>query len=91
MTHKETITARLRDVIFSYDRDESLPDAESLSLNEQRDPDGQAGPVLRGVDMDVPAGSFTVIMGASGGGETALFRTFNSIIPCFLTSLLLTS
>lgn len=85
MTHKETIAARLRDVIFSYDRDESLPDAESLSLNEQRDPDGQAGPVLRGVDMDVPAGSFTVIMGASGGGKSTLLRTFNSIIPDFIT------
>lgn len=85
MTDNETIAARLRDVIFSYDRDESLPDTESLDSERQHDPDDQTGPVLRGVDMDVPAGSFTVIMGASGGGKSTLLRTFNSIIPDFIT------
>jgi energy-coupling factor transport system ATP-binding protein len=85
MTDTNTIAARLRDVVFSYDRDESLPDTESLTSDEQFDPDDRTGAVLRGVDMDVPAGSFTVIMGASGGGKSTLLRTFNSIIPDFIT------
>jgi iron(III) transport system ATP-binding protein len=31
-------------------------------------------PVLRGVDLDVPAGSLTSVLGLSGGGKTTLLR-----------------
>ena len=76
------IAARLRDVVFSYARGATLPD--STELTGEADPDDREGPVLRGVDLDVPAGSFTVVMGASGGGKSTLLRTFNAIIPDFI-------
>jgi energy-coupling factor transport system ATP-binding protein len=79
------VAARLRDVIFSYDRDVSLPSAEELEAEETlADPDARDGPVLRSVDVEIPAGSFTVVMGASGGGKSTLLRTFNAIIPDFI-------
>ncbi|SDY33997.1 ABC transporter ATP-binding protein [Halopenitus persicus] len=85
MTDEEDgIAARLRNVVFSYDRDETLPDPETLDTTDV-DPDDREGPVLRGVDLDVPAGSFTVVMGASGGGKSTLLRTLNAIIPDFIT------
>ena len=81
----EGIAARLRDVVFSYDRDAVLPSAEELESEETlADPDAREGPVLRSVDADIPSGSFTVIMGASGGGKSTLLRTLNAIIPDFI-------
>ncbi|TKX81245.1 ABC transporter ATP-binding protein [Halorubrum sp. SD626R] len=74
------IVARLRDVIFSYDKQ----DDTSAVGDEHVDPDAREGFVLRGVDLDVPDESFTVVMGASGGGKSTLLRTFNGIIPDFI-------
>ncbi|MFB6170796.1 MAG: ABC transporter ATP-binding protein [Haloarculaceae archaeon] len=74
------IAARLRDVVFSYDRDASLEVAD----DEETDPDEREGAVLRGVDLDVPEGEVVVLMGASGGGKSTLLRTLNAIIPSFV-------
>jgi len=77
-------TARHSDVVFAYERSLDLPPVETFEDEKVRDPDERGGPVLRGIDMEIPAGSFTVIMGPSGGGKSTLLRTFNSIIPSFL-------
>ncbi|GAB7095081.1 energy-coupling factor transporter ATPase [Halolamina litorea] len=82
MSDSEDVAVRLRDVVFSYVRDATLPDPEVLT--GETDPDDREGPVLRGVDMSVPDSSFTVVMGASGGGKSTLLRTFNAIIPDFI-------
>lgn len=74
------LVARLRKVVFSYDRQ----DDTSTAGDEHIDPDAREGFVLRGVDLDVPDESFTVVMGASGGGKSTLLRTFNSVIPDFI-------
>jgi cobalt transport protein ATP-binding subunit len=39
---------------------------------------------LAGVDCDVPPGSLTVVMGATGAGKTTLARCLTNIVPCFL-------
>ncbi|WP_323191480.1 energy-coupling factor transporter ATPase [Halostella sp. PRR32] len=77
--------ATLEEVVFAYERGSDLPPADSFADDADYDPDERGGPVLRGIDLGVPAGSFTVMMGASGGGKSTLLRTFNSIIPSFLT------
>jgi branched-chain amino acid transport system ATP-binding protein len=38
-------------------------------------------PVLRGVDLSIPAGSITALIGANGAGKTTLLRTISGIIP----------
>jgi energy-coupling factor transport system ATP-binding protein len=76
------IAAALKRVVFSYDRDAPLP--SEAELRADRAPDDREGPVLRGVDLELPHGSFTVVMGASGGGKSTLLRTFNGIIPDFI-------
>jgi energy-coupling factor transport system ATP-binding protein len=76
------LAARLRRVVFSYDRDAVLPDAGDPA--DGTDPDSRSGAVLRGVDMDVPRGSVTVVMGDSGGGKSTLLRTFNALVPGFV-------
>src|ERR1700682_3662263 len=37
-------------------------------------------PVLRGIDLSVPAGSITALIGANGAGKTTLLRTISGII-----------
>jgi len=81
MTASDGIAARLREVVFSYDRGADLDTAD---LSAATDPDDREGPVLRGLDLGVPTGSFTVVMGASGGGKSTMLRTFNAIIPDFI-------
>jgi energy-coupling factor transport system ATP-binding protein len=80
----EGLAARLRRVVFSYDRDAVLPDPEDPGDDADVDPDARSGAVLRGVDMDVPRGSVTVVMGDSGGGKSTLLRTFNALVPEFV-------
>lgn len=76
---------RLADIVFSYQRGADLPKPSSFrDGSEPPDPDGRGGPVLRGVDLSVPPGTFTVVMGASGGGKSTLLRTLNAIIPDFI-------
>jgi ABC-type Fe3+/spermidine/putrescine transport system ATPase subunit len=77
---RDGLVARLRDVVFSYD----ASDSTDLDGTGPTDPDARKGVVLRGVDLDVPDHSFTVVMGASGGGKSTLLRTFNGIIPDFI-------
>ena len=38
-------------------------------------------PVLRGIDLSVPAGSITALIGANGAGKTTLLRAISGIIP----------
>ena len=38
-------------------------------------------PVLRGIDLSIPAGSITTLIGANGAGKTTLLRTISGIIP----------
>jgi energy-coupling factor transport system ATP-binding protein len=76
------LAAELADVVFSYDRDAELPSGPDYG--EAVDPDSRGGLVLRGIDLAVPDESFTVVMGASGGGKSTLVRTFNAIIPNFI-------
>jgi branched-chain amino acid transport system ATP-binding protein len=38
-------------------------------------------PVLRGIDLSIPAGSITALIGANGAGKTTLLRTISGVIP----------
>lgn len=74
-------------MVFAYDAGVAtdLDGADTARADEDAaDPDTREGLVLRGVDLDVPAGSFTVVVGASGGGKSTLLRTLNGIIPDFI-------
>lgn len=78
--------ATLSDVVFSYVGGIDLPPMDSFPSPDSAvpDPDEHGRVVLRGIDLEVPKGSFTVVMGASGGGKSTLLRTFNAIIPDFI-------
>ena len=64
-----------KDVRFSYPRPEeiSLASLESAAKEEQI----QSGEILKGISFDVPAGSFTAIVGPSGAGKT----TISALVP----------
>ncbi|WP_375183856.1 ATP-binding cassette domain-containing protein, partial [Marinobacter sp.] len=36
--------------------------------------------VLRGIDLDVPAGQFLVVLGPSGAGKSTLLRCLNGLV-----------
>ena len=38
-------------------------------------------PVLRGIDLSIPAGTITALIGANGAGKTTLLRAISGIIP----------
>lgn len=38
-------------------------------------------PVLRGIDLEVPAGQVTVLLGESGAGKTLLARALSGLLP----------
>ncbi len=40
-------------------------------------------PALAGVDLDLPAGRVTVVLGRSGSGKTTLLRAMNRLNDCF--------
>ena len=43
----------------------------------------QAAPALRDVSLSLPQGSFTLVVGASGGGKSTLLRALNGLVPHF--------
>jgi len=53
--------------------------AEGLWL-ERSTPDGPL-PVLRGIDLDIPTGRVTVMLGETGAGKTLLARALSGLLP----------
>jgi cobalt transport protein ATP-binding subunit len=45
---------------------------------------GAATAALAGLTCTVPAGTMTVVMGATGAGKTTLARCLTNIVPCFV-------
>jgi energy-coupling factor transport system ATP-binding protein len=45
---------------------------------------GATTPALSDLSCDVPAGTLTVVMGATGAGKTTFARCLTNIVPCFL-------
>ena len=56
----------------------STPDPVSLAANDIHLAFGP-NKVLRGVDLDVPAGTTTAVIGPSGSGKSTLLRTLNRL------------
>ncbi len=56
---------------------------ESLALEDvrktRRDPEGNPVEILRGINLVVPTGSLTVVVGPSGGGKSTLLRLMNRL------------
>ena len=68
-------SVEFKNVHFSYPRPEqiSLASLESAAKEEQI----QSGEILKGISFNVPAGSFTAIVGPSGAGKT----TISALVP----------
>ena len=47
-----------------------------------------ARPALRDVNLELPEGMFTLVMGPSGGGKSTLLRCINGLVPHFSGGLL---
>ena len=41
-------------------------------------------PALDGIDLELPAGTVAVVMGATGAGKSTLARCLTRLVPCFL-------
>jgi energy-coupling factor transport system ATP-binding protein len=76
----EDVAVKFDSVSFAYDRNVQLPDEED-TVGYDADPDSRSGAVLRNVNLNIPDGSFTVVMGASGGGKSTLVRCLNAVVP----------
>jgi ATP-binding cassette subfamily B protein len=72
---KNVPSINFKDVHFSYPRPDeiSLASLESTAKEEQV----QSGEILKGLSFEVPAGSFTAIVGPSGAGKT----TISALVP----------
>ena len=72
---KKVPSVEFKNVHFSYPRADqiSLVSLESAAKEEQI----QSGEILKGISFEVPAGSFTAIVGPSGAGKT----TISALLP----------
>jgi len=72
---KKVPSVEFKNVHFSYPRADqiSLASLESAAKEEQI----QSGEILKGISFEVPAGSFTAIVGPSGAGKT----TISALLP----------
>ena len=72
---KKIPSIEFKDVHFSYPRPDqiSLASLESIANEEHV----QSGEILKGISFNVPAGSFTAIVGPSGAGKT----TISALVP----------
>ena len=72
---KKIPSIKFKDVHFSYPRPDqiSLASLESIAKEEHV----QSGEILKGISFNVPAGSFTAIVGPSGAGKT----TISTLVP----------
>ncbi len=57
----------------------SLPEPVSLACKDIHLAFGPPNKVLRGVNLDVPAGTTTAVIGPSGSGKSTLLRTLNRL------------
>lgn len=73
---EESNTIRRGPVTFAGLKDRLVLDDVSFDYPQSHTPDGdvldQVTPVLRGISIEIPAGSFTALVGRSGGGKSTL-------------------
>jgi len=58
-----------------------MPLLRAEGLWVERGPAGSAQPVLRGIDLELPAGRVTVLLGETGAGKTILARALAGLLP----------